>query len=139
MQRPDDKEATVAKRLQVYEHQTRPLIAYYQAQGLLRTVNADASVDEVTEQLLRALGPLAARATDGAAPTQLALPIGPTRKAAAKRRARKAKGRTAHPAAKRKAKKKSARKPVRKATRKPSRRRAKAKAKVKKSTRRRGR
>ncbi|HMD59023.1 MAG TPA: adenylate kinase [Steroidobacteraceae bacterium] len=148
MQRPDDNEATVAKRLQVYEHQTRPLVAYYKAQGLLRTVNGDASVDEVTQQLLRALGPLAARATDGAAPTQLALPIGPTRKAAAKRRARKAKGRSAPPAAKRKAKK-SAGKPARKASRKPARRRAKVKAKAKakgkgkvkarKSTRRRAR
>jgi adenylate kinase len=132
MQRPDDNEATVAKRLQVYEHQTRPLVAYYKAQGLLRTVNGDASVDEVTEQLLKALGPVAARATDGTVPTQLALPIGPTRKAVAKRRASKAKKRAAGPKPKHKAKKtakKSAKKPARKAARKPARRRAKAKAK----------
>ena len=55
-QRPDDNEATVRERLRVYDEQTRPLIDFYRAQGLLRTINADGSVDEVTERLLQALG-----------------------------------------------------------------------------------
>lgn len=36
--RSDDNEETVGKRLKVYEEQTAPLVAYYKAQGKLRTV-----------------------------------------------------------------------------------------------------
>lgn len=56
MQRPDDNEATVAKRLQVYEDQTKPLVDYYGARGLLRKVDAEAELDEVTRRVLVALG-----------------------------------------------------------------------------------
>lgn len=55
VQRPDDNEATVARRLAVYEEQTRPLVDYYRQRGLLREVDADAEVEDVTrrvEQLL---------------------------------------------------------------------------------------
>jgi len=55
VQRPDDNEATVARRLAVYEEQTRPLVDYYRAMGLLREIDADAELDAVTarvEQLL---------------------------------------------------------------------------------------
>src|ERR1700721_2915399 len=45
IQRPDDKEEVIGKRLEVYEAQTKPLIKYYQAAGLLRIVDADADVD----------------------------------------------------------------------------------------------
>jgi adenylate kinase len=55
VQRPDDNEATVAKRLEVYEKQTRPLIEHYAAQRLLRTINANASPDVVTQRLIAAL------------------------------------------------------------------------------------
>ena len=55
MQRPDDNEATVAKRLQVYEEQTKPLVEYYGARGLLRKVDAEAELDEVTRRVLAAL------------------------------------------------------------------------------------
>src|SRR5690606_22975781 len=34
-QRPDDNEAVIAKRLSVYEEQTRPLVQHYTEQGLL--------------------------------------------------------------------------------------------------------
>ena len=54
-QRPDDNEQTVARRLQVYDEQTRPLIEHYRAQRLLRTINAMGSVDEVEARLLAAL------------------------------------------------------------------------------------
>jgi len=55
VQRPDDSEATVAKRLAVYEEQTKPLIRYYSARKLLREVNADAPLATVTSQVEAAL------------------------------------------------------------------------------------
>jgi len=78
-QRPDDNEATVAERLRVYDEKTRPLIDFYRARGLLRVIDAEGRVDEVTRRLARALGaPLAApRRTRGAS----------TAKAAASKRA----------------------------------------------------
>jgi adenylate kinase len=54
-QRPDDNEATVAKRLTVYEQQTRPLIEHYESQGLLRSIDANAPTDMVTARLIGAL------------------------------------------------------------------------------------
>ena len=55
IQRPDDKEDVIAKRLEVYEAQTKPLISYYQAAGLLRLVDADADWDTVFKNLQRAV------------------------------------------------------------------------------------
>lgn len=60
LQRADDEEATVRQRLQVYERQTRPLAHYYAAQGLLRTINAAASVAEVSARLIETLSHLQA-------------------------------------------------------------------------------
>jgi adenylate kinase len=51
LQRPDDNQATVAKRLAVYEEQTRPLVEYYRSKGLLREIDADADVSVVTARL----------------------------------------------------------------------------------------
>ncbi|TMQ68251.1 MAG: adenylate kinase [Candidatus Eisenbacteria bacterium] len=56
VQREDDAEATVRKRLEVYEKQTSPLLEYYRGQGRLREVKGLGSVDEVYRQLNRALG-----------------------------------------------------------------------------------
>jgi adenylate kinase family enzyme len=39
----------------VYERETRPLAQHYAAQGLLRTIDADAPVEEVTARLVAAL------------------------------------------------------------------------------------
>ena len=55
MQRPDDAEATVAKRLAVYEEQTQPLIGFYRNRGLLKSVDADAPLEAVTERVEAAL------------------------------------------------------------------------------------
>lgn len=55
VQRPDDNEATVAKRLAVYEEQTRPLVDYYRARGLLREIDADAELATVTARVEAAL------------------------------------------------------------------------------------
>lgn len=55
VQRPDDNAATVARRLKVYDAQTRPLIDYYRRQGLLHTLPAARPVDAVTADLLALL------------------------------------------------------------------------------------
>ena len=53
--RADDSEATVSKRLAVYEVQTQPLVGYYQGTGLLRSIDADAPLAVVTARLEQAL------------------------------------------------------------------------------------
>jgi adenylate kinase len=55
VQRPDDNEATVARRLAVYEEQTRPLVDYYRGRGLLREIDADAELDDVTARVEKLL------------------------------------------------------------------------------------
>jgi len=55
IQRPDDKEEVIGKRLEVYEAQTKPLIKYYEAAGLLRVVDADADVDTVFNRIQDAM------------------------------------------------------------------------------------
>jgi adenylate kinase len=59
IQRPDDNEATVTERLRVYDEQTRPLIEFYRARGLLRAIDAEGGVDEVTQRLEQALHEIA--------------------------------------------------------------------------------
>ena len=56
MQREDDRPETVAKRLDVYDAQTRPLVEYYRGSGKLIEVDALAGVADVTLQLLNAIG-----------------------------------------------------------------------------------
>jgi adenylate kinase len=55
-QRPDDAEATVLNRLQVYERQTAPLLDYYRQRGLLRTVSGEGAVDKIRQSLREAAG-----------------------------------------------------------------------------------
>lgn len=57
-QREDDKEEVVARRLQVYEEQTAPIIAFYRGEGLLITIPAVGSVSEITESAITTLGRL---------------------------------------------------------------------------------
>jgi adenylate kinase len=57
-QREDDKEEVVARRLEVYQEQTAPLIAFYRSEGLLLTIPAVGSVAEITERAIAALGRL---------------------------------------------------------------------------------
>jgi adenylate kinase len=54
-QRPDDREEIVAPRLQAYEKQTAPLVAYYKRLGRLYTVDASRGVHEVAQQVLDVL------------------------------------------------------------------------------------
>ena len=56
IQRPDDKEEVIGKRLEVYDAQTKPLIEYYTQAGLLRTVDADADMNTVFASIQAAVG-----------------------------------------------------------------------------------
>jgi adenylate kinase len=63
VQRDDDKEETVRKRLDVYSQQTRPLVDYYAAWAKTepdaapkyRAISGVGSVDEITQRALEAL------------------------------------------------------------------------------------
>lgn len=57
-QRDDDREDTVRHRLEVYNDQTAPLIAYYADLGLLIGIDATGPVEDVTERAIAALRPL---------------------------------------------------------------------------------
>ncbi|MCA9315307.1 MAG: adenylate kinase [Planctomycetes bacterium] len=58
--RKDDKENVIRNRLKVYREETAPLIAHYEAQGLLRTVRADGTLDDVEARIREALDSCAA-------------------------------------------------------------------------------
>ncbi len=55
-QRDDDKEETIRKRLDVYDAQTAPLIAYYTKKGILKSVAGVGSIDEIFNKVCSALG-----------------------------------------------------------------------------------
>lgn len=55
-QRDDDKEATVLKRLEVYEGQTKELIDYYSKTDSLKTVSGDLDVRELYDVLYELFG-----------------------------------------------------------------------------------
>jgi len=51
----DDREEVVRERLQVYAAQTEPLIAHYERLGLLRRVNGNVGIEQVTAAIESAL------------------------------------------------------------------------------------
>ena len=53
--RVDDTPETFAQRLKIYHSQTSPLVGYYRQQGILETVNAMQSPEEVFQQIKQAL------------------------------------------------------------------------------------
>jgi adenylate kinase len=53
--RTDDDEATVRTRMQVYNEQTAPLVAYYDARGKLRRIDGVGSVEEVFARISEVL------------------------------------------------------------------------------------
>lgn len=55
IQREDDQEETVRRRLDVYHRETEPLEDFYRRRGLLREVDAEGDVDEVTRRAVAAL------------------------------------------------------------------------------------
>lgn len=55
--RQDDNDATVRRRLEVYEEQTTPLIDFYQAQDRLKVINGNQGVEAVAQDLQLAIAP----------------------------------------------------------------------------------
>jgi len=55
--RDDDREDKVATRLDLYEAMTAALLPYYEKRGLLRRIDGTGSPKEVTERIMKALGP----------------------------------------------------------------------------------
>ena len=55
IQRDDDKQDAIENRLNVYEKQTEPLIAYYRSTGLLFDIDASASPEEVMAEMVKVL------------------------------------------------------------------------------------
>ncbi|UCG04729.1 MAG: adenylate kinase [Candidatus Heimdallarchaeota archaeon] len=49
-QREDDVEETVKKRIATYEHETKPLIEFYQQQGILERLTSDGTIDEMYQK-----------------------------------------------------------------------------------------
>ncbi|GGQ19158.1 adenylate kinase [Actinomadura coerulea] len=57
-QRDDDKEEVVMHRLEVYRHDTAPLVQFYADENILVGIDATGPVEEVTKRALTALRPL---------------------------------------------------------------------------------
>ena len=56
--RPDDNAETMTTRLRAYYKETSPLIGYYHAKGLLKSIDGMAEIDEVTTSIETILGKL---------------------------------------------------------------------------------
>ena len=54
-QRSDDTVETAQNRLNVYNQQTEPLIAFYTEKGLLKRINGDQAIDIVLQDIMKAL------------------------------------------------------------------------------------
>jgi adenylate kinase len=52
IQRPDDQEETVRKRLKIYKEKTRPLLEYYEKRGSLYTADGNQDALKLKEDLL---------------------------------------------------------------------------------------
>ena len=53
--RADDNEAVIRNRLEVYREKTSPLISFYRDKGLLVSVEANGSVEEITQRITKLL------------------------------------------------------------------------------------
>jgi adenylate kinase len=55
VQRHDDEEAAISKRLELYERETGPLIGYYEEVGILIRVNGVGTQDEVFVRVIKSV------------------------------------------------------------------------------------
>jgi adenylate kinase len=58
MNRVDDDEATVLRRLEVYHRQTKPLVLYFWERGLLRDIDAESKEEVVADRTIEAIADL---------------------------------------------------------------------------------
>jgi hypothetical protein len=63
--RADDNARTIRHRLGVFASSTRPLLDYYGGQGLLFSVVAEGTIDEVSERILHAPRDVSVNAAGG--------------------------------------------------------------------------
>ncbi len=56
-QRADDTPEAIRRRLDLYDEQTKPLERFYDERGLLRRVDGEATIDDVTTALVAAIPP----------------------------------------------------------------------------------
>lgn len=135
-QRSDDKEEVIAKRLEVYQSQTKPLIDHYKQLGMLKTVKGEGELDQVTSRIEAALLPPVVKPPKAVKPKAekkaelVAAPAvaeKPVKKAAKKKAAKKK-------AAKKKVVTKAAKKPATKKSAKKDKKQAKKLKKLAKKT-----
>jgi adenylate kinase len=55
VQREDDTPGAIARRLAIYDDQTKPLLSYYAARGMLETIDGDQEIEKVTSDILGAI------------------------------------------------------------------------------------
>jgi adenylate kinase len=55
VQREDDRPETIERRMDVYEAQTRPILAHYRGRVPVYDIDGEAPVDEVTQSIARVL------------------------------------------------------------------------------------
>jgi adenylate kinase len=58
--RADDTEEVVRERLRVYRTETEPLVAHYEAQGLLKRIDGNRPIDQVRDAVAATLEELEA-------------------------------------------------------------------------------
>jgi len=51
VQRDDDRPEVIMRRLTVYQKETQPIVGYYAQKGVLKTVNASGTLEEVYQRL----------------------------------------------------------------------------------------
>ncbi|HEX6442987.1 MAG TPA: nucleoside monophosphate kinase, partial [Stellaceae bacterium] len=51
VRRPDDRAEALETRFEAYRNQTAPILPYYRARGILRTIDGMADIDKVTRQI----------------------------------------------------------------------------------------
>ena len=56
VQREDDQEDAIRRRLEIYHEHTEPLKDYYAERGILASVDATQEIPEVTEDIMKSLG-----------------------------------------------------------------------------------
>ncbi|MDI6737543.1 MAG: adenylate kinase [Nanoarchaeota archaeon] len=52
-QRDDDRESVIRERIRVYNLQTKPLIEFYKARGLLRIVNGESPIGQIKADIMK--------------------------------------------------------------------------------------
>jgi adenylate kinase len=56
VQRSDDTEEVVRKRYEEYKAKTEPVLAHYEAKGVVKAVQGVGSLEEITERIRKAIG-----------------------------------------------------------------------------------